>query len=308
MTGADADELERLGRHMQAAADQLDAIRTDVSAAFNRTHWEGEDGDYFRGQWNHRLSGLLHTSVTATREASAALCRNADQQRLASGTDGGSPVAGSPLWLGPGGGASGTVPGIDVGGLAGTLVDTGGRLMLIPGLLTVAGSIDSGVKAFLSRPFVDALLRERPLFGISESARGLAGVARQFDKIGPLAVAGLMFDGTGFITGLASDPRGADTYKAGIDTVFDLAEIGTAGCLPLSVGIGVAHLGYDALEMIHPGIGKEAFEAVGSAASTVADVAVDTFTADVQAVQGAAGAVGDVVSGGVNAVRNFFHW
>src|SRR5438552_12760226 len=89
MYGADADELDRLGRHMQAAADRLDAIRGEVSAAFNRIHWEGGDADYFRGQWHYRLSGLLHATVSATREASAALARNAEQQRVASGTDGG---------------------------------------------------------------------------------------------------------------------------------------------------------------------------------------------------------------------------
>src|SRR5256885_8091615 len=303
MQGADADELDRLGRHMQAAAGRLDALRGEVTAAFNRTSWEGGDADYFRGQWHYRLSGLLHAAAGATREASAALARNAEQQRIASGTEGGSVGTG----LVPGVGPSGAVGGIDVGALAATLFGAGGQLMMIPDLLKLAGH-DPGVGALLGKPWMSTLLEEHTLLHIPDSATGLAAGLRRVDKAGPLALIGLGFDGVGFVKGLASDPSGADTYQAGIDTAFDVAEIATVECPPVSLAIGAVHLGYDVAEAIHPGVGKAVAEGTAHAAAAVVDTAVNAVVTDAPVVQGVAGAGGDVESGGLNAGRDFFHW
>jgi hypothetical protein len=301
MSGADAEELDRLGNHMGAAADRLEAIRAEVTAAFGHTHWEGADADHYRGQWNYRLSGLLHTAVTATREASTALHRNANQQRTASGADGGS--AGGAL-------SGGAGSGLDVLGLLETGVNIGGGLMLVPGLLDAVKNVHGaeGIKDLLGKPWARALMDEHFLSDIGKDGKGLAGAVHQFEKAGPLALAGLAFDGYGFVHGLATEPGGADTYKAGVDAMFDLAEIGTVECPPLAVGIGIVHLGYDVLEAWHPGAAKEAFEWTGQALVDVSDAAATTITNAEHAVGDAAAAAGNVVSGGVNAVRNFFHW
>ncbi|MFF5225054.1 WXG100 family type VII secretion target [Dactylosporangium sp. NPDC000521] len=94
MSGADADELERLGHRMQEAADRLEVIRNEVASAFARTHWDGDDGQHFRDLWQHRLSGLLRNAAVATRGAGAVAVRNAQQQRYASGDDGSGGPAG----------------------------------------------------------------------------------------------------------------------------------------------------------------------------------------------------------------------
>ncbi|MEV4509207.1 hypothetical protein AB0K00_09655 [Dactylosporangium sp. NPDC049525] len=94
MSGADADELERLGHRMQEAADRLEMIRNEVASAVARAHWDGDDGQHFRDLWQHRLSGLLRNATDATRGAGAVAVRNAQQQRYASGDDGSGSRAG----------------------------------------------------------------------------------------------------------------------------------------------------------------------------------------------------------------------
>lgn len=310
MSGADADGLDQLGHHMQGAADRLEAIRGEVTAALNRTHWEGGDADQFRGQWNYRLSGLLHTAVTASREASTTLHRNADEQRRASGDDGG--PRGGLL-----GGASGSTGGsgssfFDLKDLLGLGLTTAGGVSLIADLLTEAGKGGRyayrgtpDIKRLVRQPWAKALTHEKLLFNISDRAKGLAGAVHQLDKAGPLAVAGTVFDGADFVSNLVSNPQDGQTYHAGVDTIFDLAEIGTVECPPLSIGIGVVHLGYDALEAWHPGITKDAFEWTANAAVDLGTTAVNTVVDTEQTVVSAAG---NVMSGGVHAVRNFFHW
>jgi hypothetical protein len=306
LVGADADELDRLGTEMRRTADLLDGIQRRIAAQYRDIRWEGPDGEHHRGQWNYRLSGMVHTAVLAAQDAAVRLHVHADQQRRASGAGGGV----MPETLGWPGSVAGGGGGFDwqrIEATAGILFGAAGQLMLAPDALKVFG--ERGLfKDFLGQPAVKQLLADHDLMKAAKDAEGLRLAGEHLGKLGPLDLLSVYFDGKDFITGLATDPHAPETYQAGINTIFDLAEIATALNPPLALTIGAVHLGYNVLEEIHPGAGKEAFEAVVGAGMAVADAATDAFNSHVQGVQNVVGAAADIAGGGVDAVKSFFHW
>jgi hypothetical protein len=293
MSGADADSLDDLGRRMTQAADLLDAIRHEVSAVLGRAAWEGDDAADFHGQWNHRLSGLLHTTTSATRDASTRLHRNAFEQRRASGTDSGDPTA--PLGR-PGGQVGG---GIGVGDVWDWASLTAGTVKLgVDGLKAAGKFADSG--------FVQSMIKDRALFGLTDDAAGLKGIVHAADKLGPLALIGAGVDGYTLGSELA---RGGDWDRektdAVVDVAFDIAEAATIEFPPAALVIGGAHLAFDAYEMLPDNVHHAIEGAVVDAAKDVVNAHVEAVKAEVHVVQDVAKATGHVVSGGVNAAKKF---
>jgi hypothetical protein len=274
--GSDAADLDWLGVQMKAAADQLETIRSQVSTAFDRAHWEGDDGDHFRGQWRYRLSGLLHTAELAARDGSTRLHQNAEQQRSASAAD--------PIGYG----------GVVAAGLAGPMAelvfDDAGTLFEAAHRLTLAKD----------------LLALAPEGGVLASSALTAGFARTVEAVDvPLMAVTTGFDIAHLVLGVAKDPGGAETYHAAVDVAFDGAAVIALGFPPALPFVLGAHLGYDLIERIDPGITKTVVDGVAHAAVDVARVEMQGFEA---VGSGTVHAVDSVVSGGVNAVRNFFHW
>ena len=103
MIGASPQELRDLSAKMRSEADRLEQIRSDLSARFGLTHWEGGDGDEIRANWTFRWSGQLGGASAAMQAAANTLVRNAEQQELASGTDNGGRPALLSLLYGVGG-------------------------------------------------------------------------------------------------------------------------------------------------------------------------------------------------------------
>ncbi|GAA3285387.1 hypothetical protein Dvina_31100 [Dactylosporangium vinaceum] len=307
MWGADADELDDLGRRMTQAADLLDAVRHEVSAALGRAAWDGDDAADFHGQWNHRLAGLLQTTTNATRDASTRLHRNAAEQRRASGTDSGNPTA--PLARPGGGGGDGGWGGDGSGFGPGQAWEWGslfaGTVMLGVDGLDVFKKIGA-VDRFAHRPLVELLTKEHALFGLADDATGLKGVVHAADRLGPLALIGAGVDGYTLGSELA---RGGDWDRkktdAAVDVAFDIAEAAAITVPPLALGIGAVHVGFDLYEKLPPNVHHAIEGAVVNAAKDVVNAHVEAVKAEVHLVQDVAKGATHIVSGGVNAAKHF---
>jgi uncharacterized protein YukE len=96
MIGADPDELDALSGRMNAGAERLGEIRSQLDAQVRQYSWTGGDAEDFQGQWSGCLVAMLDSAASAVGAAGTALAVNARQQREASGdsgTSGGSPLA-----------------------------------------------------------------------------------------------------------------------------------------------------------------------------------------------------------------------
>lgn len=95
MVGADVARLEALGVRMHSSADELDRIRTSVTALLTHTRWGGRDADAFRHEWHSRLIGQLADVAGRTRDAGVTVRAEAEQQRAAG------QAGGTAWWAGP---------------------------------------------------------------------------------------------------------------------------------------------------------------------------------------------------------------
>jgi hypothetical protein len=96
-SGADPDELERIGGQFGQLAAQLDGTVGQVTHLIDGAYWLGASGDHFRGDWHSSLAARLHAAAAGLRGAAETLTRNAGEQRIASGSSGTS-TPGAPLW------------------------------------------------------------------------------------------------------------------------------------------------------------------------------------------------------------------
>jgi hypothetical protein len=296
MSGADADQLDEVGRRMTQAADHLDNIRHEVTTALGRAPWEGDDAADFQGLWNHRLAGLLQTTTAATRDASSRLHRNADQQRRASGSDTGNPLAPTTRFT------AAESSGVDLGGLWDKASLAAGGIMLGKDYLEHFKDVKA-VDKFLRRPLVDALLKERSIPGIAEDATGVKGIIGDLDDIGPLALVSTAVDSYRLGSLLAQGKFNRDTLDAGVDTVLDVASVAFP---PAAIVIDTGHLLFDGYEMLPDNVHKAIEGAVASGATAVASAAVDGAKADLKVAEDVASTAGHIVSGGVDGVKKIF--
>lgn len=317
LIGADTQQMREFAASLTQSADRIERIIADLSGAFNRTYWDGDDGIEIGADWRFKWSGQLRLTAEALRQASTTVTRNADAQDVTSETDG------------PGG-----------PGLASQLFTdlqramAAGSLMIPPNLLEALAdehfedllkkahiptdsalykrlmSLHDGAVHLKGQPLVDFLLKDRQLVKDAEDAKGLAKVMSVADKVGPLAILGTGVDaatlGVGLYQGIRYGNWNRDTLNAGADTIFDVASIATLECPPLSVGIDIVHFGYDMA--FEPQFRHDVIQGV----TTVAHVIYDVDTAPVKFVASGVEAAGNlahnVISGGVNAVSHLFHW
>jgi hypothetical protein len=94
--GADVDELDRLGRTFERAAERLRGSRDHLQSALAGVSWMGPDADGFRTTWRTSMSAQLGEIADVLRSQSTVLQRQAREQRTASESGGIALVAFSP--------------------------------------------------------------------------------------------------------------------------------------------------------------------------------------------------------------------
>lgn len=90
--GADVDELVRLARSLESAAETLADDRRQVATAVRRTPWDGPDAERFRHDWSAAHGPSLAAVACAFEDAARTLRAEARAQRRASDGEGAFPV------------------------------------------------------------------------------------------------------------------------------------------------------------------------------------------------------------------------
>jgi len=85
MSGADAEELDRVARDLVQLADRFGATRGSTERSLQGAPWHGPGADRFRQRWSAEYARWLMSAEHFLREASRELHDNARQQRDASG-------------------------------------------------------------------------------------------------------------------------------------------------------------------------------------------------------------------------------
>jgi hypothetical protein len=88
MTGADAEELDRLAVELRSLGGRLGRTRSSTGRALSSAPWHGRSADAFRQRWAGEYARSLQSAEQFLREAGDTLARNASEQRSASGARG----------------------------------------------------------------------------------------------------------------------------------------------------------------------------------------------------------------------------
>lgn len=128
MFGADVEELDRLGRNLQAASQRLAEIGV-MMRGLPRHAWRGPDAERFFADLDQVLLPTLTATANGVEAAGQVAATNAAHQREASGAESGqADVTGT----GPGGGGTGGAPaGSDSGGRTSRGPDTVGKFLTL---------------------------------------------------------------------------------------------------------------------------------------------------------------------------------
>jgi hypothetical protein len=279
LIGADPDQLDALSIRMNAAAQRLGEIRSELESLLRRFEWQGGDASEFRDEWSGRLAPLIDVTGSALVSAAKALAVNANQQREASGDPGASGASGaeplSALLLS----GAGALAHSDVLDTAGKYVGIEGNLVGVAALKHVENVLHGHVT-------------------------GSLGV---LDKVGDtLGVVGLGIDEVTFIGDLASNPHSSDTYNAGVNMAIDSAGL-VAGAFfpPAGLAVGLAGFVYaNYVEKRFPDLNKDIVDDVGAAGTAVGESFAMAAQTDLKAVD----AAGSVLSSGVHGVLSHIHF
>lgn len=82
--GQDIEQVQQLASQLNAKADDIQNVISQLSSAVSSVHWMGPDADRFRSDWQSQHTAQLKAVVTALRTASQAAKRNAQEQQQAS--------------------------------------------------------------------------------------------------------------------------------------------------------------------------------------------------------------------------------
>lgn len=83
LIGADVEALEALAKNVQAKAEQIGSIGSELDKAVQGVSWVGRDADTFRNQWAAVSKSLLNVREQLRTHADT-IKRNADEQRTTS--------------------------------------------------------------------------------------------------------------------------------------------------------------------------------------------------------------------------------
>jgi uncharacterized protein YukE len=82
--GMDPAAVRALAGQLNAKADEIRTIATNLSSTLEHTQWVGNDATNFRGDWNSSHRTQLMNVADALSEASTRATSNAEQQEQAS--------------------------------------------------------------------------------------------------------------------------------------------------------------------------------------------------------------------------------
>jgi uncharacterized protein YukE len=83
--GADIEQVQQLSNQLNAKANDIQSIISQLSSAISSVNWLGPDADRFRSDWQGQHVAQLKQVVTALQTASQNARRNAQEQQTASG-------------------------------------------------------------------------------------------------------------------------------------------------------------------------------------------------------------------------------
>ncbi|MGE0214229.1 hypothetical protein [Mycolicibacterium sp.] len=83
--GADIEQVQQLSNQLNAKANDIQNIVTQLSSAINSVNWLGPDADRFRSDWQGQHVAQLKQVISALQTASQNARRNAQEQQTASG-------------------------------------------------------------------------------------------------------------------------------------------------------------------------------------------------------------------------------
>jgi uncharacterized protein YukE len=84
MYGQDIEQVQNLSSQLNAKADDIQNVITQLSSAISSVQWMGPDADRFRSDWQSQHTAQLKAVVSALRTASQNAKRNAQEQQTAS--------------------------------------------------------------------------------------------------------------------------------------------------------------------------------------------------------------------------------
>lgn len=248
--GADSDALDALAAQMAEAAEGLDRIGVAVRSRLYNAPWQGGDADCFRQDWDGPHRVRLTSAALRLRGAAELLHRNAADQRLASGSDGGALagiVAGGIL-----GGIAGGAHGGAGGGAVGGAAPTGGgalawweraRDLGLVGWNVVDGTVEIGGKYLISNADELARLEKLVKWGdftieFSQAAGDqLVEDAGGEYSAGEMAFRSVAAGGTAAAIDLGLDKGGA-VIGAYVGTFIPVPVLGTVVGAAIGFGIG----------------------------------------------------------------------
>ncbi len=82
--GMDPAAVRALAAQLNAKADEIRTIATNLSTVLDNTQWVGTDATGFRGDWHGAHRTQLMTVADALNNASTRATNNAEQQEQAS--------------------------------------------------------------------------------------------------------------------------------------------------------------------------------------------------------------------------------
>lgn len=83
--GQVAEDVDLLAQEFETRANDLDTLKTNITAKLAGTTWTGPDRDRFEADWEGQLSQTITQIVQALRGAGTLAAQNAQEQRDASG-------------------------------------------------------------------------------------------------------------------------------------------------------------------------------------------------------------------------------
>ncbi len=83
--GMNPEEVEALGRQLQTAANQLNAVITELERAVGSASWLGPDATTFKTQWWPEHRAHLKTVADGLHGFGQSALNNASEQRNVSG-------------------------------------------------------------------------------------------------------------------------------------------------------------------------------------------------------------------------------
>lgn len=83
-TGMDIAGVRQLATSLNAKADEIDALRQQLTSQLGATQWVGNDRNQFTNDWNGQYTSALNQVAQGLRDAATRANLNANEQEATS--------------------------------------------------------------------------------------------------------------------------------------------------------------------------------------------------------------------------------